>query len=115
VDRQWLACLPAGRDIRFFTLRVTTRQGGILTVREIMFYTYVVKSERDGTTYIGSTEDLIRRVREHNNGKTKSIRHKLPVKLVYYEAYEKKTQARKREIELKKNSSAKEKLFKRLF
>lgn len=56
-----------------------------------MYYVYVLKSEKDGTTYIGSTEYLERRIEEHNKGKTKSIKHKLPVILVYYEAYLTKT------------------------
>ncbi len=80
-----------------------------------MFFVYVLKSLKDGTTYIGSTEDLEKRLKEHNQGKTKSIKHKLPVEVVYYEAYGSKTLARKREIELKKNSFAKEQLFKRIF
>ncbi len=80
-----------------------------------MFYTYVVQSLLDQTTYIGSTEDLRKRLIEHNQGKTKSIKHKLPVQLVYYEAYLTKTHARKREIELKQNSKKKEELYKRIF
>ena len=80
-----------------------------------MFYTYVLQSLTDNFTYIGSTEDLKKRFREHNSGKTKSIKHRLPFKLVYYEAYETKYLSRKREIELKKNSSKKEELFKRIF
>ncbi len=80
-----------------------------------MFFVYVLKSLKDQTTYIGSSEDLERRVKEHNAGKTKSIKHKIPLELVYYEAYLTKTLARKREIELKKNSAAKEKLFRRIF
>jgi len=80
-----------------------------------MYYVYVLKSVKDGTTYIGSTEFLDRRISEHNSGKTKSIRHKLPVELVYYEAYSSKTLSRKREIELKKNSFAKEQLYNRIF
>ena len=52
-----------------------------------MFYTYVLKSTKDKTTYIGSTSDLKKRLHEHNLGKTKSIKHKLPVEFVYYEAY----------------------------
>jgi len=75
----------------------------------------VVRSQKDRTTYIGSTGDLIQRMKDHNAGKTKSIRHKLPVELVYYEAYQTKFHARRREIELKKNSAKKEELFKRLF
>ncbi len=80
-----------------------------------MYYTYVVKSKKDFTTYIGSTGDLVQRMKDHNAGKTTSIKHKLPVELVYYEAYQTKYLARKREIELKKNSSKKEELFGRLF
>jgi len=80
-----------------------------------MFYAYVLQSLTDNFTYIGSTEDLKKRFKEHNSGKTKSIKHRLPFKLVYYEAYETKYLARKREIELKKNSSKKEELFKRIF
>jgi predicted GIY-YIG superfamily endonuclease len=37
------------------------------------------------------------------------------MELIYYEAYETRTLARKREIELKKNSAAKEQLYKRIF
>ena len=80
-----------------------------------MFFVYVILSYKDQTTYIGSTENLEKRLIEHNAGKTKSIKHKVPFELVYYEAYQTKTQARKREIKLKKNSSEKEKLYKRIF
>ncbi|MEQ8552910.1 MAG: GIY-YIG nuclease family protein [Cyclobacteriaceae bacterium] len=79
------------------------------------FFVYVLISLKDHTTYIGYCEDLDKRISEHNAGKTKSIKHKLPMKLVYYEAYETKALARKREIELKKNSFAKEQLYKRIF
>jgi len=80
-----------------------------------MFFVYVLKSLKDSTTYIGSTEDLDKRLKGHNQGKTKSIKHKLPMELVYYEAYKTKTLARKREIQLKRNSSEKEKLYNRIF
>jgi len=80
-----------------------------------MYYVYVLQSKVDNSTYIGSTEDLRKRFKEHNQGKTKSIKHKRPYRLVYYEAYETKTQSRKREIELKNNGFEKEKLFFRIF
>lgn len=79
-----------------------------------MYYTYVLKSKVDGSTYIGYTSDLRERVKEHNSGKTRSIKHKIPLELVYYEAYKNKTDARKREIELKKKGYYKEQLFKRI-
>ena len=80
-----------------------------------MYYIYVLQSLKDQTTYIGSTEDLKERFKQHNAGKTKSIKHKLPMSLVYYESYLTNNQARKREIELKKNKFKKEELFKRIF
>ena len=79
-----------------------------------MFYTYILKSEQKNHHYIGSTEDLRRRLREHNQGKTKSIGHLIPFRVIYYEAYETKTLARKRELELKNNSFRKRELFSRL-
>jgi putative endonuclease len=80
-----------------------------------MYYTYLLQSKKDNTTYIGSTDDLRNRLVEHNAGKTKSIKHKLPVELVYYEAYQTKQQARSRELELKNNSWKKKELFERIF
>lgn len=80
-----------------------------------MFFVYVLKSEKDGSTYVGFTSDLEVRLSSHNAGKTKSLRSKLPMKLVYYEAYLTKSQAIEREQELKKNRFAKEQLFKRIF
>ena len=79
-----------------------------------MYYVYVLKSTVDGYLYIGCTDDLKKRFREHNSGKTKSIKHRVPFMLIYYEAYRHKTDARKREIELKKNSYQKEQLIKRI-
>ncbi|PIT93630.1 excinuclease ABC subunit C [Candidatus Falkowbacteria bacterium CG10_big_fil_rev_8_21_14_0_10_43_11] len=79
-----------------------------------MYYVYLLQSEKNRSTYIGYTSDLKKRFAEHNQGKTKSIKHSLPYRLTYYEAYQNKTDARKREIELKENSYQKEQLFKRI-
>jgi putative endonuclease len=80
-----------------------------------MYYVYVIQSEKDGSTYIGYTEDLVRRIKEHNQGKTKSIKHKIPYKLIHTEEFNSKTEARKRELKLKRSSFEKEKLFKTIF
>jgi len=80
-----------------------------------MYYVYVIQSERDSSTYIGFTSNLEKRIKEHNQGKTRSIKSKIPFRLVYREEYESKTEARKREIRLKKNSYEKEKLLKKIF
>ena len=62
-----------------------------------MFYTYVLKSEKDSKLYIGCTNDLRKRYAEHNSGKVDATRERLPLKLIYYEACLSNTQAFKRE------------------
>ena len=79
-----------------------------------MYYVYILKSKADKALYIGYTENLRERVEQHNKGKTKSTKHRIPFELIYYEAYKNKIDARKREIELKNNSYRKEQLLKRL-
>ncbi len=65
------------------------------------YFVYVLRSERDGRFYIGSTHDLSRRLRQHNRGKTQSLRSRRPLRLVYVERLETSEQARKREKQLK--------------
>jgi len=77
-------------------------------------YVYVIKSQKKKWYYVGSTRDLKTRFTDHNLGKSKSTTFHKPFKLVYYEAYETYTLARKREIEIKNNGQQKEILFKRL-
>ena len=66
-----------------------------------MFYVYVVRSGKDGRLYTGITADLRRRLAEHNGGKTKSLRRRRPVNLVYSEEYPTKAEALARERYLK--------------
>ncbi len=79
-----------------------------------MFYVYIIQSIKDKGIYIGYTSDLKKRLKEHNQGKTKSIKHRIPFTLIYYESYLNKTDARKREIELKNNGQQREILMKRI-
>lgn len=66
-----------------------------------MHYTYMVKC-RDGSLYTGYTTDVERRTKEHNLGRgAKYTRSRRPVRLVYYEEYETKTEAMQREYALK--------------
>ncbi len=66
-----------------------------------MHYTYMVECS-DGSLYTGYTTDVERRTQTHNAGKgAKYTRSRLPVRLVYYETYETKNQAMRREYELK--------------
>ena len=79
-----------------------------------MYYVYVLKSERDKMFYTGSTNDLKRRIKEHNNGRVYSTKLRKPLKLVYYEAYGSERDARKRESNLKLRSRAFAQLKKRI-
>lgn len=51
-----------------------------------MEYVYVLQSLKDKQLYIGHTNDLKRRFREHETGKVPPTEPRLPVRLVYYEA-----------------------------
>ena len=64
-------------------------------------YIYILQSQKDGEFYTGVTEDLKRRIREHNSGKNISTSYRRPLKLVYYEAYLLKKDAEAREKYLK--------------
>ncbi len=66
-----------------------------------MFTVYSLKSEKDGRIYVGFTEDLTRRLKEHNSGKTRSTKGWVPWKVVYTEAVDSREKARAREIYLK--------------
>lgn len=72
-----------------------------------MYFTYLLECA-DGTLYCGYTNDLDGRVRTHNAGKgAKYTRSRLPVKVVYYETYQDKSEAMRREAEIKKMSRVK--------
>lgn len=69
-----------------------------------MHYVYMVKCA-DNSLYTGWTTDIERRILMHNSGKgAKYTRSKLPVILVYAEAYETKSEALKREHAIKRLS-----------
>jgi putative endonuclease len=80
----------------------------------IMFYVYILKSKKDSNLYIGSTNDLKRRFKEHNDGKVYSTKARRPFEIVYYEAYKIEADARKREANLKLRSQAFTQLRKRI-
>ncbi len=58
---------------------------------------YILLSETDGRRYIGSTNNLARRLTEHNGGKVKSTRARRPLKVIYTERFANEGLARKRE------------------
>lgn len=69
-----------------------------------MNYTYMVRC-RDGSLYTGWTNHLEERVRAHNEGNgAKYTKSRAPVRLVYYEEYDSKIDAMKREYAIKQLS-----------
>lgn len=67
------------------------------------WYVYILRCA-DGTLYTGITTDIERRLVEHNHEKTgaKYTRVRRPVYLVFQEVYSTRSEATKREAELKK-------------
>ncbi len=66
-----------------------------------MFTVYALKSEKDGRIYVGFTQDINRRLKEHNSGKTKSTKGWAPWFVIFTEEVETREEARAREIYLK--------------
>lgn len=66
-----------------------------------MNYTYVVRC-RDDSLYTGWTNNLQKRIKNHNEGKgAKYTKTRRPVELVYYEAFSTKEEAMRREYQIK--------------
>ena len=67
------------------------------------FYVYIVASQRNGTLYIGSTDGLTKRTWEHREGVREGFTKKYGVHiLVWYEAFETRSGAFRRERQMKK-------------
>lgn len=77
-----------------------------------MNYTYILKC-KDNSLYTGWTNNLEKRIEAHNTGKgAKYTKARLPVELVYYEEFETKEDAMRREYAIKKMTrKEKEKLI----
>ncbi len=79
-----------------------------------MYYLYVLKSTKDNKFYIGRTNDLERRLKEHNDGLSTSTSYRRPLTLMYYEAYISFRDAQIREVRLKQFKNGYKELMKRL-
>jgi putative endonuclease len=70
-----------------------------------IYYVYILQSLTTGETYVGQTSDIDRRIAEHNDinyrGTLHTKRRKGPWKLIYFEEYGNRSEAMKREKELK--------------
>ena len=86
--------LPAGRQ------GATARP----TKYKRMFFVYVIRSEKDGRFYVGMSENVEKRILQHNKGMTFSTKGFRPWKLFLFEKFETRDEARKREVYLKSGS-----------
>jgi len=67
-----------------------------------MVWVYILQSKSSGRFYVGVTERLETREAEHNSGQTKSTKGRGPWALAYTELYGDRSQAMKRELEIKR-------------
>ncbi len=75
---------------------------------------YVLQSRKDKSVYIGYTNDLKRRIKEHNKGLCPSTKGRIPFQAIAYEAYSSEADARIREKRLKQFKNAYKELLKRI-
>ena len=66
-----------------------------------MFHLYILLSEKTNKFYIGSTGNLEDRLTRHNSARSKATTTGIPWKLIYTEEFETRSEAIKREMELK--------------
>jgi len=62
-----------------------------------MYYTYILKSENFKKYYTGKTDDVDKRLREHNTGRSNYSRRYMPWKVVYAECFSTEVEAVRRE------------------
>jgi len=76
---------------------------------EIMdpYYSYIIYSQTRDRYYVGSSSNPEQRLERHNQGATPSTRSGRPWKLMYVEQYASKTEALKREKDIKRRKSRK--------
>ena len=90
-------------EVRVFVLIRTVTQlkepplSIVTTEAVFMFYTYVLRSLKDGKMYTGFTQDLRNRLKEHEEGKSPATEPRRPLELIFYEAYRNKYDALRRE------------------
>ena len=69
------------------------------------YFVYILESEKDGSYYVGQSSNLEERLRRHNEGRSQYTRAKSPWRLIYHEACGSKSEATRRESEIKKKKT----------
>lgn len=79
-----------------------------------MWFVYLIKSISNNWYYVGSTNDIDRRLEEHNKGRVSSTKDKRPLVLVYRKQFETENDAREYERLLKDKRVEKERIIREL-
>jgi putative endonuclease len=66
-----------------------------------MYYTYILRSEKDNRYYYGSTGDLEKRLAEHNNKRVRATKGRTPFVIHYFEEFQTRQEAFVREMYFK--------------
>jgi putative endonuclease len=74
----------------------------------MLYFVYILKSQKDSSYYTGMAVDVSNRLIEHNRGKSQYTKSKIPWEIVYTEGPYSSAEARKREKELKRSENKKE-------
>ena len=69
------------------------------------YFVYILKSIKEESYYVGSTQDLKSRLERHNQGRSKYTKAKRPWELVYWEKHQDRAGAMKLEREIKARKS----------
>jgi len=77
-----------------------------------MFFVYLLKSLKDRNHYVGQTDDINRRVDEHNSGKVTSTKYRRPLVLVGYKMFNTRSESRWFEYQVKHHGDRKKKFIK---
>jgi putative endonuclease len=73
------------------------------------FFVYFLQSRKNGTFYVGQTNNIEKRVERHNKGLIKTTKNRTPFDLIYVESYNTRREAMLREKHLKSIKGFKEK------
>ena len=77
-----------------------------------MYYVYVLQIKKNGRYYTGQTQNLVKRLKKHSCGETKSMKNRGKFEVVYIEKCSSRAEVMKREKEIKKYKGGE--AFKRL-
>jgi len=83
-------------------------------VNILIMYVYLLQSFKDKKYYIGQADNIKKRLKEHNEGKVRSTKHRIPFRLIGYEEYPTRNEARWREYNLKKSVWQRKKFLEKL-